>query len=128
MYSKRWQIRLAYLALLAMMVLAFAPSLSRWIVSHDAAPDTAWAEICTITGLKLVKVSDFGDSQIPQPMPMGQDCALCLLASLVLPILLLIALIFPRRIEKIICDAGQLSPRKFLYPSGLGSRGPPVFL
>jgi Protein of unknown function (DUF2946) len=128
MYSKQWQTGFARLALLAMLVLAFAPSVSRWIASNSSEVNATRAEICTITGLKLVKVSDFGDSQMPKPMPMGQDCAYCPLASLVLPILLLIALIFPRRVDKIIRDAAQLSPRKFLYPSGLGSRGPPVFL
>jgi Protein of unknown function (DUF2946) len=126
MRNSRLQRYLANVALVAMLLLAFAPSLSRWLVSNNA--DAAWTEICTISGMKLVQISDFNQAALPEPMPMGQDCAYCPLATTIAALLIAIAIIFPRISERFISHSQHIIHRTFLYPSGLGSRGPPIIL
>lgn len=116
------------MALLAMFLLVLAPNISRWMASKNNGLDSNWAELCTATGLKLVKLSDFGKGEMPKPMPMGPDCAYCPLAASIAPLLLLIALVFPRVAQRIVSTFGQTIVRVFLYPRGLGSRGPPLAL
>jgi hypothetical protein len=128
MRNRGFQTFFARMALLAMLLLVFAPSVSRWIASNNADSGSNWVEMCTATGLKIVNLADFGKSELPKPTQMGQDCAYCPLAASVAPLLLLIALIFPLIAENAITIARQTVLRVFLYPSGLGSRGPPVLL
>jgi hypothetical protein len=126
MRNSRLQRYLANVALVAMLLLAFAPSVSRWLVSNNT--NSAWTEICTVSGMKLVQISDFNQAALPEPMPMGQDCAYCPLATSIAAMFILIAIIFPRISERFISHSQHAIDRVFLYPSGLGSRGPPINL
>jgi hypothetical protein len=126
MRNARLQRYLAYIALVAILLMAFAPSISRWLISDNV--NAAWTEICTVSGMKLVQVSDFNQVASPEPMPMGQDCAYCPLATSIASFLLFIAIIFPRISERYTSRAQRAIHRVFLYPSGLGSRGPPIIL
>jgi Protein of unknown function (DUF2946) len=128
MRSKRWQTHFAYMALLAMLLLSFAPSVSRYIASVRADSNSTWAEMCTMTGLKLVKVSDFASPQTPKPKSMGDDCVYCPLAASIAPLLLLIVVMFPRIASALAGVIRQTVHHRFLYPIGLGSRGPPFVL
>jgi hypothetical protein len=129
MRNRRFQIFFTRMALFAMLLLVFAPSVSRWIASNSEVSGSSWVEMCTVSGLKLVNIADFGKGETPtKTMPMGQDCAYCPLAASIASLLLLIALIFPLIAEHAVTVARQTLIRVFLYPSGLGSRGPPVLL
>ena len=115
------------LALIAVLMMALSPAVSRWIASS-----TQWlpglVELCTVEGLKLVDVSGFGRDAAKSPPPghaMQADCAYCpLLADAAL--LLAAALLFPQVLASAL-PARAASPPVFssLFP-GLGSRGPPL--
>lgn len=115
------------LALIAVLLMALSPAVSRWIASS-----TQWlpglVELCTVEGLKLVDVSGFGRDAAKSPPPghaMQADCAYCpLLAGAAL--LLAAALLFPQVLASVL-PARTASPPVFssLFP-GLGSRGPPL--
>ena len=115
------------LALIAVLLMALSPAVSRWIASS-----TQWlpglVELCTVEGLKLVDVSGFGRDAAKSPPPghaMQADCAYCpLLADAAL--LLAAALLFPQVLASAL-PARAASPPVFssLFP-GLGSRGPPL--
>ncbi len=128
MRNHRFLTLFARMALLAMLLLVFAPSISRSIASNNADSGSGWVEMCTATGLKMVSLADFGKGELPKPTQMGQDCAYCPLAASIAPLLLLIALVFPLIADHVVSLARQTVLRVFLYPSGLGSRGPPVLL
>lgn len=116
------------MALLAMLLMVAAPSISRSIASNNADSGSGWVEMCTMTGLKLVSLADFGKSEVPKPMPMGQDCAYCPLSASIAPLLLLVALIFTLVTQSTVAAVTQTILRGYFYPSGLGSRGPPILL
>jgi hypothetical protein len=126
MRNARLQRYLAHIALVAILLMAFAPSISRWLISDNV--NAAWTEICTVSGMKLVQVSDFNQAASPEPVPMGQDCAYCLLATSITAFLLFIAIILPRVSERFASHLQHAIHHVFLYPSGLGSRGPPIIL
>lgn len=128
MRNRRFQTLFARMALLAMLLLVFAPSVSRWVAGNNAASGSSWVEMCTATGLKMVNLADFVKGELPKPMPMGQDCDYCPLAASIAPLLLLIALVFPLIADHVVSLARQIVLRIFSYPSGLGSRGPPILL
>ncbi|SBV37381.1 conserved exported hypothetical protein [uncultured Stenotrophomonas sp.] len=118
------------LALLAALLMALAPAVSRGLADAGPRMLQGWAELCTASGLKWV---DTGRQSPVEQAPfdkghatMGGDCEYCQLASL-LPLLLLFACqAFPR------LSGGRLplpaAPRRRPLPNlrGLGSRGPPV--
>lgn len=118
------------LALIAMLLVAFAPSISRVLAGGTAEVLAGWSQLCTSMGLKALP-SGGGGSLADAPMstmPGGVDCDYCPLAAS-LPMVLL-ALVFVLPIP------GRHVPRPHLAPPrrmvhnlrGLGSRGPPILL
>ena len=116
------------LALIAVLMMALSPAVSRWIASSSTQWLPGLVELCTVQGLKLVDVSGFGGDPAKSPPPghaMQADCAYCpLLADAAL--LLAAALLFPPVLASAL-PARAASPPVFssLFP-GLGSRGPPL--
>lgn len=123
---------MARLALLAVLLLAFAPSVSRVLASVSTPSLGGWMEMCTTAGLKWVDTSEQSlvkKSPLPDGgMPIGADCAYCLLAASLPIILLFLNLVFPRlRAGKI---ALPYAPRRRMVVNrrGLGGQGPPILL
>ncbi|RDZ28929.1 DUF2946 family protein [Lysobacter silvisoli] len=136
MRSPTFQRRMALLALVAMLLLFAVPTAGR-MLAGSANADGVWAQMCTMAGLKWVKLApDGADPMNPDPTPTspagsamaGEDCAYCpVLGGLAILLLCLVfALPAPSRRPPI---PWRLSaPRSLLYPCGLGSRGPPLAL
>lgn len=129
MRNRLFQSRMTLLALAAMLLLALLPTFGRLAQAWQGAAADAWTQLCTVSGMKLVKLPvSFGHPDVPAPDHggAGADCDYCpLLGNLVATVaaLLLVALGFappapsPRR---------TAAPRRFPHPTGLGSRGPPA--
>ena len=129
MRNRLFQFRMTLLALAAILLLALLPTLGRLAQAGQGAAAGAWTQLCTMSGMKLVKLPTFsiGQPAAPAPDHGGSDCDYCpLLSMLTLAVAALVlsllgfAPVTPalRRIRP---------PRIRLHPSGLGSRGPPVF-
>ena len=122
--------RMALLALAAMLLLLALPTVGRVLAGSSADAQGVWAQMCTMAGLKLVKIAPDTspiDPPAPKPMP-GDDCAYCpVLGGLVL---LLAWTLFaaPQQARTTSPSWRTLLPRTFEHPSGLGSRGPPIAL
>ena len=119
------------LALLAALLMAFAPSVTRWVSDTGSQVLAGWTELCTTGGIKWVDTragSPMEESPAPAGMPMGADCAYCMLV-VALPLLLLcIALLFPRLSGDVIASVVTLPRTRRLRLRGLGGQGPPVLL
>lgn len=122
------------LALAAMLLLLALPTAGRLLQSSSAGQDGVWAQMCTMAGLKLVKIAT-GDAspldsglqpRAPDGTMAGEDCAYCpVLGGLAI---LLVCLLFaaPAASRDAVPAWPLQAPRRFLHPSGLGSRGPPL--
>ena len=121
--SPAFQRPMRALALAAVLLLALMPSVARLLASQaGAGAQAGWVELCTMAGLKLVKL----DPAAPAAPAHGGDCDYCpLLASLTPPAaqppLLLAA---PAPMPAPAARAGQRHPTAAV--AGLGSRGPPL--
>lgn len=119
------------LALLAALLMAFAPSITRWMTSDGPQVLAGWTELCTTEGIQWVDTraeSPVGKSPLPDGMPMGPDCAYCTLAAALSLLLLAIALLFPRLAGDAIASVVTLPRARRLRLRGLGGQGPPVLL
>lgn len=134
MLAPTLQRRMNLLALVAMLLLLAVPTVGR-VLAGSSASDGVWAQMCTMAGLKLVKIAP-GDANPLDPTPKspagnamtGEDCAYCpVLAGMVL-VLLCLAFVLPQASRASPPSWRTIAPRVFLHPSGLGSRGPPIFL
>ena len=117
------------LALIAVLMMALSPAVSRWIASSSTQWLPGLVELCTVQGLKLVDLSGFGGDPAKSPPPghaMQADCAYCPLLAGAALLLLAAALLFPQELASVL-PARAASPPVFssLFP-GLGSRGPPL--
>lgn len=141
---------MSLLALVAMLLLALVPTAGR--LAGGLAPATgtfatdAWAQMCTMSGLKLVKIvaDAAGDASGPvSPRPgrapkpagsgggdgmQGPDCAYCPVLGAMVAMLAWVLLAFPQATARLLPLRLHGPARIFRYPSGLGSRGPPIFL
>ncbi len=127
---------MSLLALAAMLLLLLMPTVGRLLAGASGARDGGvWTQMCTMAGLKLVKVSAADANPVSPitPKPGGdgpmQDCAYCpVLASLV-ALALCVAFAFA-----VSTRSRQAPPRRTplpwtrWHPCGLGSRGPPLAL
>ena len=119
------------LALVAALLMAFAPSVTRWVASAGTQVLAGWSELCTTDGIKWVDTraeSPVGKAPSPSGMPMGADCAYCVLAAALPLLLLCIALLFPRLAGNVIAHVPALPCSERLRLRGLGGQGPPVLL
>ena len=118
------------LALLAVLLLALAPSANR--VLSGASPQllASWAELCTSTGLKWMSIETgaFSDAPIPS-MPAGDDhCDYCPLAASLSPLILFLAFLLPFRANVPVLAWSVPRLRKPANLRGLGGQGPPILL
>ena len=119
------------LALIAMLLVAFAPSISRVLANGSTGVLAGWSQLCTSMGLKTLPSGDSGSlaSAPLSPMPGGGDyCDYCPLAASLPMMLLALAFLLP-----VLLRHGQLphvAPRLRSVQNlrGLGSRGPPILL
>jgi hypothetical protein len=125
--------RMTLLALAAMLLLLSLPTLGRVMAGAPDDARGAWAQMCTMAGLKLVKLAPGGDANpldppAPKHMMPGEDCAYCpVLAGLAM--LLVWTLLAPLPASRRALPPWRNTPlRAFVHPSGLGSRGPPIAL
>ncbi len=130
--NRTFQRSLSRLAFLAVLLMAFAPMVSRW-AKGDSLQQLmpGLTEICTVAGLKSVDVSawlgsDTSKAPAPDHSGMGADCAYCTLLAAAALLLLTLALLFPRVLADIVPASPPLSFRSSSVFPGLGSRGPPL--
>lgn len=120
------------LALLAALLMAFAPTVTRWVANAGTQVMAGWTELCTTDGIKWVDTRIESPvekkSPVPAGMPMGADCAYCVLAAALPLLLLCIALRFPRAAGGAIARVVPLPPARRLRLRGLGGQGPPLLL
>ncbi|KAF1687233.1 hypothetical protein B1992_04415 [Pseudoxanthomonas broegbernensis] len=118
------------LALLAVLLLALAPSVSRALSAGSTQVLAGWSELCTTMGLQLLPSPARSLSGEPAPAPVNGDyCDYCPLAAslpLVLLALALLLLAWPQGGRLSLPPAPRL--RMAANLRGLGSRGPPILL
>ena len=130
---------MARLALVAVLLLATLPTLGRLLATRADTASSAWAALCTASGLQHVELAGIDrsamgaspDSGTGVPAPGGRsnpDCAYCpLLASFALVVAWLAPTLVHGAAPRL-CTWRHVLARKPLHPSGLGSRGPPFAL
>ncbi|HEV7271026.1 DUF2946 family protein [Pseudoxanthomonas sp.] len=124
------------LALLAALLMALAPSVTRWVTATGSQVLAGWTELCTTDGIKWVDTrtespvakAPFGKVPSPAGMTMGADCAYCTLSAALPLLLLCIALLFPRVSGGLPVGRPALPRVERLRLRGLGGQGPPVLL
>lgn len=123
---------MARLAFIAVLLMAFAPAVSRWAGSDSLQFLSGLTEICTTSGLKSLDVSGWGGDKAKVPAPdhsgMGADCAYCTLLAGTALLLLSLVLLFPWRLKALVLVSAPLPFRSSSVFPGLGSRGPPLAL
>jgi len=124
---------MSLLALAAVLLLVLVPTASR-VLSAGAAPSGAWAQMCTVAGLKLVKLAPAAaDASAGVPAPGSgdgaakPDCAYCPLAQALAVCVSWIVLALPRGPVRVPAWPGLRIRSGRGHPCGLGSRGPPAF-
>lgn len=121
---------MARLALTAMLLLALLPTFGRLAAGASSSPDSGWAALCTMTGLKIVALDT--DGGVPaQPKPAGgidEHCAYCPLLTAMAVFVLWLALSWPQRRGDLRTLWRPAPLRSRFHPCGLGSRGPPLAL
>lgn len=119
---------MARLALCAMLLLAFAPALSRVLATGASGAMAGWVELCTASGLKWVDTAaPAGDATPAHPAtPAGADCAYCPLASSLPPTpLSLIAQVPLPPLPRLAMPGRHPVPHAPIRLRGLGGQGPP---
>ena len=117
------------LALVAVLLLLALPTTGR-VMGAASQADGAWAQMCTMAGMQLVKIplanADPGPALPAGEMPM--DCDYCPLLGALTVLVLWVVLALPR-LEARLAPVLAAPPRYGLgHHSGLGSRGPPIAL
>jgi hypothetical protein len=116
------------LALAAVMLLALMPSVARFLAVHAGAqPRAGWVELCTMSGLKLVKLDATAPAAPDHGVPThGGDCDYCPLLHSLTPAAtspaMALAALPPLPAPAL--RAAQRTPDP--AATGLGSRGPPA--
>lgn len=139
MRSTRFQRWMARLALLAVLLLAIAPTISRWVQQADAiggGDQMAMMMADGAGGMMSMRHHAMPAPEkmpMPMPMPMGGKhaddvCAYCPLLASLLPTLLVLAILLPWLQRIRLRDAPVIAPRVLPLRLGLGARGPPLRL
>jgi DUF2946 family protein len=130
--NRPFQRSMSRLAFLAVLLMAFAPAISRW-TKGDSLQQLmpGLTGICTAAGLKNVDIAAWlGGTNNKAPAPdhsgMGADCAYCTLLAGTALLLLTLALLFPQRLANLVPASLPISFRPSSVFPGLGSRGPPL--
>lgn len=118
------------LALLAVLLLAFAPAVSRMAASGATQVVAGWSELCTSMGLKTLPSDARSLADMPAPaMPASGDyCDYCPLAASLSLLFLFLAFLLPAPPRA--ASLARAVPRVRIPVNfrGLGSQGPPVLL
>jgi hypothetical protein len=121
---------MARLALAAVLLLALAPTVSRWVESSGQRLPGALLAMCTSGGMSLVKpASPWADGQgeqAPAGAAADEYCPHCPLLAKVTPLLLAIIALPLLRAEPPRVDADLPRYVAAFLPRGLGARGPPI--
>lgn len=140
--SSRFLFWMARLALLAVLLLALMPTVSRWMQGRTLAQSTPTVAADVAAGGMhdmhdmhsmhgMHGHADPSASGAP-PMPMGGDhgdaCAYCPLLASLAPVLLALILLLPLRPQGRLPVASAQPARAFPRLRGLGARGPPILL
>ncbi len=119
------------LALLAVLLMALAPSVSRLLASIDGAQD-GWAALCTSMGLTWSDAggtSPTGKPSLPGgDKAMGDDCGYCQLLHSLPLVLLFLGLLVPRLVPGNLAFLDTPRLRTRVNGRGLGGQGPPLVL
>jgi hypothetical protein len=130
---------MARLALVAVLLLATLPTFGRLLATRADTAASAWAALCTASGLQHVELAGIAPSVVGAPHDAGtgapapgghsdRDCAYCpLLAGLALVVACLAFALANGPVPRL-CTWCHVLARKPLHPCGLGSRGPPFAL
>lgn len=138
---------LSRLALIAMLLLLAMPVVNRSLSSVGDVSG-AWAQMCTLAGLKWVRLPPPASSTMltsasdpavapfalqPADAPHGDadplsHCPYCPLLNGIAALLLCAMLLWPLRATRWQPLWRQPPPRPRQHPTGLGSRGPPLTL
>lgn len=115
---------LRYPALAAMLLLSFAPSVSRLLAAPGSS--SGWAQLCTMSGLKQVWLDA---ATLPSSDPHDDgDCGYCpLLGAMLGAALVLLLVAAERRMPSAmaVCVSPAIADR---IRGSLGARGPPALV
>lgn len=125
--------RMAWLALVAVLLGAVVPTVSRAVASAAPGALPLLLEMCTPAGRKMVDMSllaaEWGESAPPVPLAaMDEACSYCVLVP---PLPLVLALLLALLLYPVLAPAIWLSslvPQAPRNLRGLGARAPPIFL
>ena len=130
--SRRFQFWIARLALVAILLAALAPTMSRWLESGNQRLPDALAAMCTSGGLSWLQARSLQPAGQEAPVPAGgmQDeyCGYCPLLTGVVPVLLAIILLLPMLASVRLPQRHATPLPSLLVRRGLGARGPPILL
>jgi hypothetical protein len=119
------------LALIAVLLVALAPSVSRVLASGTTQVLAGWNELCTSAGLAWTDTgatSLLEKSPLPAGVPADADCAYCPLAVSLPLLLLLLCTLFPCPRAGVLLPTPTIRPRAVCNGRGLGGQGPPLLL
>ena len=128
--SRQFQFWIARLALAAILLMAIAPTMSRWLESGTQRLPDAFAAMCTTSGMSWLQPPSLLQTGEEVPAPAGpmQDeyCGYCPLVASVMPLLLAVILLLPMS-PSLRLPQGHAPPiRGITLLRGLGARGPPI--
>ena len=131
--SPRFLHRMTRLALAAVLLLALAPTVSRWVESSGQRLPDALVAMCTSAGLSFFAPAADPQSPLkPAPAPTGETqgdaCDYCPLLAQLAPLLLAFIVLLPLRAAPLRTAPSAPPQRDAFLPSGLGARGPPILL
>lgn len=130
MRSPAFHRRMARLALAAMLLLACVPTLGRLLAGPAAQDAGGWAQLCTVAGLQQVPLPGLADPFAPAPPPAGatpDHCPYCPLLQGLVPVVVASAIASPRPAPRLLQVRIAPAAPPAWWPTGLGSRGPPLF-
>lgn len=122
---------LSRLALVAVLLLVFAPSVSRVLAADSPQLLAGWSELCTTMGLKAVATPDSSSAAAGDPspsMPGGDYCDYCPMAAPLPLLALLLALLWPVLSREPVRPPAAPRLRTLANLRGLGGQGPPLAL
>ena len=132
MRSRHFQFWIARLALAAILLVALAPTVSRWLESGTPRLPDAIAAMCTSSGLSWLQPQSLLETgqEAPAPAAPMQDeyCGYCPLLASVVPLLLAVILLLPMLPSMRLPEGHAPPQRGNALLRGLGARGPPILL
>ncbi len=133
MRSTRFQRWMTRFALVAVLLLATAPTLSRWLQQADGGGEQMAMLMANGAGEMMSMRHHAMPAPEKVPMPMGGThagdvCAYCPLLASLLPTLLVLAILLPLLQRIRLRDASVIASRVLPLRLGLGARGPPIQL